>query len=93
MEFRVITPGGLNKHVQQKAKVLYDENKSPDKLIGIVQDITNYKVVENSLRAISENLTLAQEVAGVGSWKYDIIADEFMGTEELYKILELSRLH
>ena len=86
MEFRVITPGGLNKHVQQKAKVLYDENKSPDKLIGIVQDITNYKVVENSLRAISENLTLAQEVAGVGSWKYDIIADEFMGTEELYKI-------
>lgn len=33
-----------------------------------------------------EDLNMVQNVAGVGSWKYDAEADQFDGTEELYRI-------
>jgi PAS domain S-box-containing protein len=86
IEYRITTPGGVVKYVHEKTKVLYDENNSPLKTVGIIQDVTKRKIIENNLKALGDNLILAQRVAGVGSWKYDVFKDEFYGSEEMYRI-------
>lgn len=89
IEYRIVTPNGAKKYVHEKTKTLYDEDSNPIKIIGIIQDITKQKIIENDLKVLSEDLNKAQRVAGVGSWKYDVIKDEFYGTEEMYRIYDI----
>lgn len=55
-------------------------------MIGIIQDITSYKIIENDLKVLGETLNEDQKVSGVGSWKYDVLKDEFYGSDEMYRI-------
>lgn len=86
IEYRVVTTDGKEKYVHGRTKVLFDEENNPTKLIGIVQDITERRLIENNLRVLGENLIQAQRVAGVGSWKYDVLKDEFYGSDEMFHI-------
>lgn len=47
------------------------------------------KRTEFELRASETQLREAQEIASLGSWKWDLIADKIKWSEELYKILGL----
>jgi diguanylate cyclase (GGDEF)-like protein/PAS domain S-box-containing protein len=89
IEYRIITPNGTERYVHEKNKTVYDENNNPIKIVGIIQDITNRKIIENSLNELDEHHNYAQKVAGVGSWKYDAVKDEFYGTEEMFNIYEI----
>lgn len=89
VEYRIKTPNGKIKYIYEKTKTIYAENKNPAKTIGIIQDITERKLIENNLRELGKDLNQAQRVAGVGSWKYDVINDEFYGTEEMYRIYNI----
>jgi len=86
IEYRIITSNGAERYVHEKTRALYDENSNPVKMVGIMQDITKHKLIENNLKVLGGNLSHAQRVAGVGSWKYDVIKDEFYGSEEMYRI-------
>jgi len=86
IEYRIITPDKQVKYVNQKTTVIIDEQNNTMKTIGIIQDITEQKLLENNLKEIGDNLSLAQRVAGVGCWKYDIINDKYFGSEEMYRI-------
>jgi len=86
IEYRIITPDKQVKYVIEKTTIIFDEQNNAIKTIGIIQDITEQKLLENNLKEISDNLNQAQRVAGVGSWKYDIIKDEYYGSEEMYRI-------
>lgn len=90
IEYRIINSDGEKKYVNGKTKVFRDEDNNLIKIIGIIQDITNQKLVENNLKAIEKDLNLAQMVSGVGSWKYDVIKDEFYGTEQMYRIYDIN---
>ncbi len=86
MDYRIITKSGTTRYVHEKTKTLYDESRTPVKVIGILQDITEQKISENNLKSLEEDLNLAQRVAGVGSWKYDVISDEIFWSDEVYRI-------
>ena len=86
IEYRIITRTDKEKYLHEKTKTLYDEEKRPIKVIGTIQDITREKLMEKDLRTLGVNLSSAQKVAGIGSWKYDVIKDEIFLSEELYKI-------
>lgn len=92
IEYRIITKGGIEKYVYEANRVLYGENNNVIKMIGIVQDITKQKLRENNLKEIRDNFNQAQRVAGVGSWKYDIIKNEFYGSDEMFNIYGLDPL-
>ncbi len=59
-----------------KGTVLLDEGGRPARLIGVSIDITERKRAEEALRLSQERLELAQEVAGIGTWDWDIGANE-----------------
>lgn len=63
IEYRIVTPDGMERYVHEKTKVLLDEENNPAKMIGIMQDITEHKLLENNLKAIGDNLNRAQRVS------------------------------
>jgi len=92
LEYRIIASNGTEKYVHEKTKALYDESGRPSKMIGIFQDITYYKLIENNLKAFGDELSTAQRISGTGSWKYDVLKDEIFGSEEYYRILQADPL-
>ena len=58
--------------------------------IGMAVDITERREAEAALRANRDLLRRTQKMAGVGGWEYDPAADAMVGTEETYRIYEVS---
>ena len=91
VEYRIVAADNQLRYVRERTKVITDEDNTPIKVAGIIQDITEQKLRENSLREIGDNLSKAQKVAGVGNWKYDIAKDELYCTDEVFNIYDTER--
>lgn len=66
-----------------------DDKNKPVKVIGVIQDVTEQKLTEANLKALGESLNLAQKVAGVGSFEYDVEKDKVYGSDELLRIFNI----
>lgn len=89
LEYEIITGQGKRKFVREKMKTILNEEGDPSKIIGVMQDITDEKIIENSLKELGENLNLGQKVAGIGSWKYNSAKNEIFWSAEIYRIYDL----
>ena len=92
IDYRINTTSGITKYVHEKTKTIFDENKRPIKMVGIIHDITSHKIIENNLRVLDEDLNKALHVSGVGSWKYDAVKDENFWSDEVYNIFNIDPL-
>lgn len=92
LEYRIITRSGNEKYLQEKTKVLCDDEKNLLKIVGVIQDITRLKIMENNLKSIGEDLDQLQEVAGVGTCKYDARNDEVYLSKEALKIFGIDSI-
>ena len=59
-------------------------------LIAFVNDITERRRLSDELRRREEQLAEAQRVAHLGSWEWNIAADELQWSDELYRIFQLA---
>ncbi len=57
-----------------------------DYFVSMVQDITEQKLNQESLRRSEIALKQAQKIAGVGSWQWDLKNDRHSWSEEIYHI-------
>lgn len=60
------------------------------KVVGRVcnfRDITERKAAEDELRQSKEGLARAQKIAHVGSWTWDLVSNETIWSDELFRIL------
>ncbi|WP_052507034.1 response regulator [Desulfonatronovibrio magnus] len=58
-------------------------------LYSIIHDITRRKRMEHELVQSNMDLKMAEEVAGMGSWKYDPVQDFFTGSEGFFRIMRI----
>lgn len=58
----------------------------PNRLITATLDITDRKRAEEALRLRESDLARAQAAAHLGSWRWDVKADQVTWSEELYRI-------
>lgn len=58
-------------------------------LLGIFRDITTRKRAEEALERSLSLLSQSQEIAHVGSWELDLIADRLVWSDEVYRIFGL----
>ncbi len=70
---------------------LYDEAGNPSALLGIITDVTEYKRLVASLRAIADDLYKAQSVARLGSWTWHVPENRLEWSDALYTIFGLDR--
>ena len=89
LAYRVITPSGNIKYIEEKTSVLHDENSGITKLFGVINDVTDQKIIQRNLKVFGDDLSIAQRIAGIGSWKYNFQKEKLYCTEELYKILTI----
>ncbi|NLK44392.1 MAG: PAS domain-containing protein [Tissierellia bacterium] len=89
IEFKIIDDEGKIKYLRERTRVILDGEKKASRIIGIIQDITEFKVVEENLRAFSKDLINAHRISGLGSWRYDFKEKKFYGTNELFRIYDI----
>ncbi len=85
IEHRILVEGEL-KWVREKAELEFDEAETLLGGFGTVQDITGRKRAEEALRASQESLALAQEIAHLGNWSWDLRTNEQEWSDESFRI-------
>ena len=85
-EFRVVWPDETVRWIAATGKFYYSATGLPERMLGMAQDITQRKLVEQALRQSEADLTEAQRLANVGSWQWDPLTDTVTWSEQLYHI-------
>lgn len=68
---------------------LKDESGQIVLLIPEGRDISELKAIEKSLRENEARLAQAQKTTKLGNWEWNLVTSEIIGSEELFKILNL----
>ena len=66
MDHRIVLPDGTIRTVHQECKTFYNEQGKPQKLRGIVLDITERKQAEEKLKIYREQLFHAEKLSSIG---------------------------
>ncbi len=82
------TPHGT-RILHTKKLALRNQQEQPLYLLGISEDITERKRVEEALKNSEALLSASQHMAKVGGWEYDIKSKQSTWSDELYRIHEL----
>jgi PAS domain S-box-containing protein len=65
IEHRIMRPEGTQRVVHEKAEVIYDERGQPLQIVGIVQDMTEQRQMQEQLIAQERLASIGQLVSGV----------------------------
>jgi PAS domain S-box-containing protein len=92
--YRIVTPSGAVKYTHTVAHRLAERADGP-LFIGATQDVTETKSTEDALRSSERQLRQtnrhfaeAQRLSRTGSFTADVVADDHLWSEELYRIFE-----
>ena len=89
-DYRIICKDGAIRTLHSERIVMeYDENGKPSRVMGVEQDITERKKIENTLLESEQRLKKAQSIAHMGSWEYHVKEDRAIWSEELFRIFGL----
>ncbi len=87
-ELRLTRRDGSMIWARDKGKITeYDDDGNPVRVIGLLQDITNAKETEATLKENSVSLGLAVSAAGIALWDWDIVNNCVTHSPEFYKLL------
>ena len=85
-EYRIITPAGEIRWIRALGDTDYDEQGLARCMTGICIDITKTKVAEEALRESQRDLSHAQAVAHIGSWRMDARNNRLEWSDEAFRI-------
>jgi len=86
VEFRLIFPDGTLHWQVAQGEMLTDNNRKPFRLIGTVTDITQRKLIEETLEQQKYLLDKSQEIAHIGSYHWDVTTNQFTWSDEMFRI-------
>lgn len=90
MEKRYVRKDGRLLWGRLTVSLVRGAGSEPRFALGMVEDITDRKRIEQDLRRSEESLSAAQRIARVGNWEYSIDKDEAYWSEEMYRIFGLA---
>jgi PAS domain S-box-containing protein len=73
------------------SSLVHDPHGKPLYFISHVQDITEHKRAEETLRQSEERLRKAQVIASLGNWEIDLKSKTFWGSDETFRIYGIER--
>ncbi len=90
IEYRIARPcDGVERWVHGVGTVEYRSDGQPKEMFGIIQDITERKMLEMDLRESEAKLKRAQSFASIGSWTWDIKTNHLDWSDEMFHLFGL----
>lgn len=86
INYRIVTNNGQVKYLQEKTKVILDENYNPTIIVGSIQDITGAKILEQELKKSYKIINQAQSLVRIGSWEMDLSNHKIYFSDQAYRI-------
>jgi len=88
-EYRLITKSGDIRWIEDRNIIIRDTDGQPTHIQGMIIDITERKRMETALRDSEAGLNEAQQLAGVGSWQWDLRTGLTTQSDQLLRIYGL----
>ncbi len=73
-----------------EVRLHFSRNEHPPVFVAIIQDITERKKAEDTLRASEASLAYAQHMAHIGNWERNIVTNEMRWSKEVDRIFGLN---
>jgi PAS domain S-box-containing protein len=86
IEYRIVRPDGTVRWIHDRGYPVRAEDGRVDRIVGIAEDVTARKAVEERLRRSERLLAEAQRLAQIGSWSWDFATRVAFWSDELYRI-------
>ncbi|NQV79862.1 MAG: PAS domain-containing protein, partial [Alphaproteobacteria bacterium] len=90
-EARIIRPDGSERTILGRTRIFLNERGQPERVDGVIQDITMRKRAEQALRDNETRLNEAQEIGRIGSWSRDLVTSVRTVSRQYLNILGLER--
>ena len=87
--FRVLRPGGEVVYVRVRGRAIVLPDGSAGGYVGSVVDISEEVATQAKLRATNDFLARAEQIAGVGGWRFNLLTREIEWTHQTRRIYEL----
>ncbi len=91
VDFRIMRLRGGLSYIHCTGRVFFDHAGKPVKIVGINQDVTEKRLVEENIRQSEQNLRSILEAISVGQWEYDPVGRRFTTSESLSLFYGYSR--
>jgi len=86
LEFRIVWSDGTIRRMLANGSVFRECDEKPNRMIGIIQDITDKKKAEQSIIESERKLAESLKVAKVGYWEYYVKSDSFVFNDQYYSL-------
>lgn len=87
LECRFVTAKGNRRWVRAVGEPVYEDGKVV-RLVGAFQDVTDQRAQREALAASNRALEVAQSIARMGSWDYDLDGDEVIWSRQLFELFD-----
>jgi two-component system, cell cycle sensor histidine kinase and response regulator CckA len=88
-EHRIIRKDGVKRWISNTSALHFDEQGKLISYDGLIQDITERKQAEETVREKQSSLAEAQRIAHIGNWDWDIVRNQLTWSDEIYRIFGL----
>ena len=88
-QFRFVRPDGTARWVNVRTAPFFMDGLLAGN-VGTVEDITEHRQIEEALKGRETQLGDAQRTAHIGSWQFDLVTDEVLWSDELWRIFGLT---
>ncbi len=89
IDFGIITSYGREKMIRAKAEMFYQKDRTPDKMIGTVQDLTENLLIEKNFNLLREHLMREERFITGGSYRVNVEKGTVEVGEEVRSIFGL----
>ena len=87
--FRIVTREGELRYAHVVGHQIEHITDRPV-FVGALQDVTESKVAEAELRRANSYLTAAQRLSRTGSFTWDVVAEDSIWSDEMYRIFDVA---
>jgi PAS domain S-box-containing protein len=85
-EYRYYRPDGALRWLMLRAEMLFADDGTPARAVGVLIDITDRKATEEALRTSEARLKVALRAAGAGVFEWDVQGGKLEWSPELYRL-------
>ncbi|MGC9457744.1 MAG: sensor domain-containing diguanylate cyclase [Halothiobacillaceae bacterium] len=89
-EFSIRRQDGAIRQIRALARAIRDDSGTVIRVVGINEDITDRKAVQQALQRSEAELAEAQQIAHLGNWVSDFVSGEIRWSDEVYRIFGLA---